>query len=270
MKELLKSFYKNKKYDDEEFKFLKYPGVNPYLYVISNYGRVFSFVKEKELKYHLDKDGYKRIGIIRNIDGKKSKSPIGIHRMVAFAFVKRPSDDLNIVNHLNGDKQCNYYKNLEWTTPKGNTDHAIAMGLQTNSGTNAPNAVYDENTVRTICKCLESGMDCFEIYTSMTGHEKIENKAFYALIFSIKSGKRHVSISKEYDIPMTTISKKRPKFTEEEVNKLKEMILSGYSNIDILHYFGIDKTKSKKGKRIYDKILFLRKDMKECSTTRES
>lgn len=134
-------------YDDEEFDFLKYPGVNKYAYVISNYGRVFSFTKEKELKWHLDKDRYKRIGIIRIINGKRLKSPVGVHRMVASTFVKKENEEFNIVNHLDGKKINNYYKNLEWTTPKGNTRHAIQMGLQSNSGTNAPGSVYTEDTL---------------------------------------------------------------------------------------------------------------------------
>ena len=272
MNKLLESFYDMKLYEDEEFKFLKYPGVNKYTYVISNYGRVFSFVKEKELKYHLDKDGYKRIGIIRTINGKKTKSPVGVHRMVAFTFVKKDDESFNIVNHLDGDKLNDYYKNLEWTTPKGNTRHAILIGLQTNSGTNAPNAVYTEKLVRDICKKLESGMDCFEVYTTLTGHDTIKDKAFYALIFSIKSGKRHKSISSEYDIPNSIFSKQKPKFTNEEITKMKEMIESGCSNKVILQYFcGENVTKrDKKGRRYYDKILSLRKTMKKCSTTRES
>ena len=44
MNNLLESFYKYKKYDDEVFKFLIYPVVNKYKYVISTYGRVFSIV----------------------------------------------------------------------------------------------------------------------------------------------------------------------------------------------------------------------------------
>lgn len=269
---LLESFYKYKKYDDEVFKFLKYPGVNKYKYVISNYGRVFSFVNEKELKYHFDKDGYKRIGIIRIIDGKKLKSPIGIHRMVAFTFVKNKDDKCNIVNHLDGDKSHNYYKNLEWTTPGGNTRHALLMGLQINSGPNAPNSVYSEELVRMICADLEAGMDCFEIYKSITGDNKIINKPVYALIFSIKSGKRHKEISDEYDIPNSILSKTKPKFSNDEILIMKKMINAGCSNKVILEYFCGEGTTKRdtKGRRYYDKILNLRKHMEKCSTIRES
>lgn len=272
MNKLLESFYDAKIYDDEEFKFLKYPGVNKYKYVISNYGRVFSFVTCKELKFHFDKDGYKRVGIIRIINDKKYKSPIGIHRMVAYTFIKNDDPTKNIVNHLDGNKAKNYYKNLEWTTPGGNTRHAIKMGLQTNSGPNAPNAVYTEDLVREICKSLESGFDCSETYAALTGENKINNRAFYALIFSIKSGKRHKTISSEYDIPNCIISKSKPKFNSDEIDKMVEMINSGCTNKTILQYFcGKKVTKRDKiGRRYYDKILKLRQNMEKCSTTRES
>ena len=190
--------------------------------------------------------------------------------MVATTFVEKPDEEFNIVNHLDGKKINNYYKNLEWTTPGGNTRHALQMGLQTNSGPNCPSAVYTEETVREICKDLESGMDCFEIYTMLTGDSHIENRAFYALIFSIKSGKRHREISKEYDIPNSVLSKQKKKFSKEEIDKIREMIASGCSNVTILRHFGYTKTKKGKGKRYYDKILSLRRQMEMCSTTRES
>lgn len=260
MKSILKEFESYKMYDDEEFKFLIYPGVGKYRYVISNHGRVFSVIYQKELKYHLDKDGYRRIGIVRTLsNGKRSKSPIGIHRMVAFTFLEEV-DGHRLVNHKNGNKQDNYYKNLEWSTPLLNTQHAIMMGLQINSGVNCPSAVYTEDTVRTICTYLETGMDCKEIYTALTGNQKVDdNRAFYALIFSIKSGKRHRGIASEYDIPLEVISKSRKKFTDEEVNIMIRMIREGSSNLEICKSFGAKNTKDKLGRRISDKLKRLRK-----------
>jgi hypothetical protein len=56
---------------------------------------------------------------------KQSKS-IKVHRIVAAMFVKN-NDLINntIVNHLDGDKLNNHWKNLEWTTASQNVQHAI-------------------------------------------------------------------------------------------------------------------------------------------------
>jgi hypothetical protein len=221
------------------------------------------------LKFHYDKDGYKRIGIIRHIDGKRLKSPVAVHRMVASTFLPEHDDELNVVNHMDGDKTNNYYKNLEWTTSGENTRHALRMGLQVNSGVNAPNAVYNEEVVRFICKSLESGMDCFQTYCALTGETKVTNNAIYALVFSIKSGKRHKEISSEYDIPNSVLSQTKKRFTKEEEDKIKEMILSGCKTTTIVKYFGGKTTKDKIGKRVSDKVRNLRKALGVSSTTRE-
>lgn len=77
MDELLKDYYeKFKIHDDEEFKFCTYPDVTKYKYVISNYGRVFSFVKQKEKKTYYDKDGYIRVSLCINKKKIKRRNTI--------------------------------------------------------------------------------------------------------------------------------------------------------------------------------------------------
>ena len=261
-KDLLKDFYeKFKEHDDEKFKFLKYPDVNKYKYVISNYGRLFTFVKMKEKKTHLDKDGYLRTSITH--ENKKSTN-VFMHRLVAFTFVTDHPNDCNLVNHKDGKKQNNYYKNLEWVTPKGNTHHAIINGLQINSGPNCPSAVYSEDTVHKICKLLEDGKDVSEIYKLfLPNHKTIIDKSFYALIFSIKSKKRHTSISKEYNIPDEIVSKQKTKFTEEDVQKIKKLLKLGYRPIEIIHVFGEKNSRTVGGRRIMDKIRHIRAQSKK-------
>lgn len=52
----------------------------------------------------------------------------GIHIFIALAFIPNP-DRLPEVNHLNAIKSDNRACNLEWTTRKGNMEHAAKMGL---------------------------------------------------------------------------------------------------------------------------------------------
>lgn len=60
---------------------------------------------------------------------------VPLHRLFACTFIKRfdlssiPFHRL-VVNHKNGDKKDYSSNNLEWTTPKGNTEHAVSAGLR--------------------------------------------------------------------------------------------------------------------------------------------
>jgi DNA-directed RNA polymerase sigma subunit (sigma70/sigma32) len=56
------------------------------------------------------------------------KRTLYLHRLVAEAFLSRPSD-ANEVNHLDGNKTNNYVQNLEWTTHSQNLQHAAKHGL---------------------------------------------------------------------------------------------------------------------------------------------
>lgn len=253
MNKLLLDFENLKIYDDEIFEFLNYPNVDKYKYVISSYGRLFSFISLKEKKTHLDKDGYIMTSIsVKNGNTKKSKI-VGMHRLVAFTFLGYDPERL-LVNHKDGVKTNNHISNLEWSTPKENTQHAILNGLQCNSGINCPSAIYSEETVRKICQMFEDGFDNYEIYKEITGHNKVTDKAIYALIFSIKNGTRHREISSEYDIPNVVKSKLKPKFSKEDTILINKLILEGYRTIDIVKYFGGINCHDPIGKRICDKV----------------
>ena len=101
-------------------------------YEISNFGRVKSHVKIGTPTYYktpiLSTPGYYTVCLSK--DGKVSRS-VGIHRLVAEAFVENTDKTKTEVNHKDGDKLNNYYENLEWVTRKENNEHAIKSGLRT-------------------------------------------------------------------------------------------------------------------------------------------
>lgn len=78
-------------------------------------------------KYFQDDDGYLRVSVSK---GKRCKIR-GVHQLVAEAWL-RPSTSTKKtqVNHIDGDKQNNHWRNLEWVTSRQNTHHAIATGLR--------------------------------------------------------------------------------------------------------------------------------------------
>lgn len=66
-------------------------------------------------------NGYYSVGA----SGKR----IYVHRLVAEAYLKKPSEDHTQVNHIDGNKGNNHYTNLEWITPSNNIQHAHKEGL---------------------------------------------------------------------------------------------------------------------------------------------
>lgn len=51
-----------------------------------------------------------------------------LHRQIAKAFVENTLNKPH-VNHKDGDKQNNAASNLEWVTPKENSEHSVRTGL---------------------------------------------------------------------------------------------------------------------------------------------
>lgn len=106
-------------------------------YQVSNKGRVKKLeIKIKnELgrtrKYHERitkqriRNGYLYVELSKNNIAKK----YSVHRLVALGFVEN-KENKKFVNHINGVKTDNNYKNLEWVTHKENIIHSHRIGLR--------------------------------------------------------------------------------------------------------------------------------------------
>jgi hypothetical protein len=97
-------------------------------YLVSNYGRAYvkehygeagQFIRGKFLKLTKLKTGYPCISYRR--------CKYTIHRIVAELFVKNP-ERLSHVNHKDGSRDNNHFKNLEWCTHGENVSHAVKLG----------------------------------------------------------------------------------------------------------------------------------------------
>lgn len=113
--------------NEELWKDIEMYGIK-FNYQISSFGEV----RNKDNNYILSqslRSGYKSV-CLTYYDNKKLEKQIKIHRLVGIAFIPN-NDPINnkILNHIDGNKNNNYYKNLEWTTIKGNNQHAINTGL---------------------------------------------------------------------------------------------------------------------------------------------
>lgn len=109
--------------DGEEWEKIPF---NEEFYQISNYGRVKSFQKGmvKILKPGLHNCGYLYVNLGK--DGKHKKCKI--HRLVAEAFIPNPLN-LPEIDHIDGNKMNNYFKNLERVTSLENKHRAFQNGL---------------------------------------------------------------------------------------------------------------------------------------------
>ena len=98
------------------------------LYQVSNQGRIWSVRKQRYLSQNRktgSNEGYMEVVLIAK-NGKKKYERV--HRLVALAFLDNPNS-FPVVNHLNGIKDDNRVENLEWTTVRGNTKHAVDNDL---------------------------------------------------------------------------------------------------------------------------------------------
>lgn len=128
-------------------------------YEVSNYGSVRNVSSGRELKGLPLKKGYLSVNLSKN--GKVKR--FTIHRLVARHFISVTDPDLTVVNHINGNKQDNNFTNLEWTTTRLNTIHAIETGLFKIRGVDSPMSKLSEQDVVAIRALYKEGYYLREI-----------------------------------------------------------------------------------------------------------
>ncbi len=141
----------------EQWKAIKLKDVKG-IYEVSSYGRVRSVSREvirkdgvlchiesKVLKMGISDKGYQKVQLCHY---SKMKGNHRVHRLVGFAFIDNPFNYPEI-NHKNGDKLNNHYKNLEWVTRRMNIRHAIDTGLLD---------PYTKSTTKVVYKLTKEGL----------------------------------------------------------------------------------------------------------------
>ena len=108
----------------------KYKTNNGFSYYVTKLGEVWNTETMTKIKGSVKSTGYRyvHLGSVHNVS---------VHRLVAQHFVRVPkylsdqelSKENLVVNHVDGNKLNNNWNNLEWTTIKGNTEHASINGL---------------------------------------------------------------------------------------------------------------------------------------------
>jgi hypothetical protein len=96
-----------------------------------NVNRYKFTIKERILRVGHDKDCYELVTLTVN----RKPTTCKVSRLVAEAFIPNPEDKPE-VNHKDGNKTNNRIDNLEWSTPKENTQHSYKIGLNPNTRNN--------------------------------------------------------------------------------------------------------------------------------------
>ena len=142
-------------------------------YKVSNYGNVIG-VKGRLLKKCLNAYGYPKVSLWDSITNTKEE--VTIHILVAEAFLYKKQG--MTVNHKDGNKQNNYYGNLEYMTSIDNIKHAFENGLSDTKGEKNPNAILKEKDVKRIVNYRNIGLSVKNI----SRLHRVSNYCIYDII----------------------------------------------------------------------------------------
>lgn len=160
---------------------------------------------------------------IRGGDRNRKSFSQSVHRLVAKAFVNNP-DNLPEINHINGVKSCNWYKNLEWVTHSENIQHAFRTGLdEVLRGEDAGSTITTEQAHK-ICQLLKEHADwSFNKIAAET------NSTIY-IVRGIREGRIWAHVSKDYmpfperRVPMSGEESGHAQFTNDQIHEVCQLL----------------------------------------------
>lgn len=95
-------------------------------YLISRNGQVINLANNTPLTPIENPNGYFKVGLA---NGKGGHEQLLLHRLVALHYLPNPYGHPE-VNHKDGNKGHNRWRNLEWVDEIGNAQHALRTGLR--------------------------------------------------------------------------------------------------------------------------------------------
>jgi hypothetical protein len=111
----------NNRFDLEKETYAFHPQIEVYLF--SNKGNVKNSITGQVLKQQVNSNGYLGVNVIFNKRGRRFAF---VHRLCMETFLSYTGYDNYFyeVNHIDGNKQNNDIRNLEWLTRQENLEHA--------------------------------------------------------------------------------------------------------------------------------------------------
>lgn len=205
-------------------------------YMISSWCRIYSLKNETFLMPHLD-DGYVKIALPFIIDrtGARIRKNTKIHRMMGMTFdLPKPDDKHDCINHINGNRQDNSIKNLEWVTYQQNVKHAFMTGLEINpKGQAHPRAKFTNHQRECIYEILKTMKHVQPKVLTKIIAERLPNISHD----DVKYAKQVIRKTQGFEFPkLACITDPNfAKLTEEEINEIRSQVY------EIFDKYGITK-----------------------------
>lgn len=145
----------------EKFYLIDFLNIQEDSYVISSFGRIFSLIKNIELKTvsNSSRNNYKTI-MLKTKNGRSRN--FSVSRLVARAFIPKTDTDRKLnrkyVHHKNWDNDYNYYWNLEW---KSYTEINVMSFVQRTKD------IEESDLAKYVCILLQKGCPMVDIYETL-------------------------------------------------------------------------------------------------------
>src|SRR3954468_7505820 len=148
--------------------------------------------------------GYVAVGLTRGTHA--SLKFRFVHQLVARAFIGDPPNGVSGVNHINGVKTDNRLENLEWSTPRANSAHAVAMGLIRKGGYPQRRPSGNDHHARKHPEALARG--------EQSGNAKLTDDGVRDILTSPLSG---VALAQKHGVSRSLISQVRRRIIWQHV-----------------------------------------------------
>ena len=191
--EVLKEYNQWYEFIDEEFRYITYPKVKEFKYVISNYSTIINLEKRIIMRQS-ESNGYLGLTLSKQEGGIFR---VSVHRLVAWEFSYGYDEEASktYVNHIDSCRINNHADNLEWCTAQENSIHGF-----NNDVTYSAKRDLSRSEVEEICQLFQDGYSMIEVYRKITGcQKKSDNIKMYKVINRIHTRTYYRNVSKNYE-----------------------------------------------------------------------
>ena len=201
-------------------KQLKYKNIKDDIYLISEYGDVYSLARNRYLTFGINEHGYLDIAL-QNKDG--NRGTYTVHTLVNNIFNgKYPADMIDpTTDHIDGNEKNNHYSNLRWLERGVNS---ATRKIKPKGEINGSSVITEKQAIN-ICERLQNNESVTSIAKSM-GVSKY-------IVSGIKTRRTWTHISNRYNFE----KRYQMKQTEREVYKQQifELFKNGYTCKDLVN-----------------------------------